>query len=291
MYIQCYNNISDSGLQILREASYSIVEECDDPHAIILRSHKLSLDNLSPGLLAIGRAGVGVNNIPVDVCNSRGIAVFNSPGANANAVKELVLAGMLLSSRNILSAIEFSKTLVGKGDLVPSLVESGKSQFKGSELKHKSFGVIGLGAIGVTVANMAVGIGMSVLGHDPFITVNSAWGLSSYVEQAENLKSMLQQTDYISVHVPLTDHTTSFINHDLLTSFKQGSVLLNFSRSEIVDEEAILASLESGHLALYVTDFPTENLLKSESVLCIPHLGASTIIAQLSSASTVDAPK
>ena len=278
--VRTCNKISSQGLDLLSNVAFQVSDSEKDAHAILLRSYKLHGEVLPDSLLAIGRAGVGVNNIPVSQCSKQGVVVFNSPGANANAVKELVLTGLLMSSRKVIEGIDFVRSLNGKEDQIPELVESHKSDFKGAEVMGKSLGIIGLGAIGVMVSNSAIDLGMNVFGHDPFITVNSAWGLSRSVVKAENMKRMLGNMDYVSVHVPLTDNTTAFINKECLSSFKPGAVLINFSRSEIVVEKDVIEALSSGQLSLYVSDFPTQALLKNERTVCIPHLGASTVEAE-----------
>ena len=225
---------------------------------------------------AVARAGAGVNNIPVNKCSERGIVVFNTPGANANGVKELVIAGLLMSSRKIFPGLMWAKTLVGRGDEVPNLIEKGKSGFVGPELKGKRLGVVGLGAIGVMVANDALGLGMQVSGYDPFISVEAAWGLSSNVKRARSLESLIAASDYITLHVPLTDKTKGFINRERLAIMKKGARLLNFARGGLVNNEHLKEALDQGIVSVYVTDFPDEELLKMENVIAFPHLGAST---------------
>lgn len=274
--IKVLNNISEKGLSLLEEKRYDVSESASNPDAILVRSEKLHSMKFGSELKAIGRAGAGVNNIPVDKCTENGVVVFNTPGANANAVKELVLAGLLLSSRNLVQGIEYSKSLKGKGDEIPVLVEKNKSKFKGQEVLGKQLGVIGLGAIGMMVANDAVSFGMKVEGYDPFISVHRAWGLSRAVKPAQSLMSMVSKSDYVSLHMPLTKDTEGLIDKKVLKKFKQGAVLLNFARSEIINEDDVIEALDSGILSLYVNDFPNERLLKHPNVICIPHLGAST---------------
>ena len=232
---------------------------------------------LSENLLAIARAGAGVNNIPIDRCSRQGIVVFNTPGANANAVAELVMAGLLMGSRNIAGGIAWAAGLKGQGAEVPKLVEKGKGQFVGPELRGKTLGVIGLGAIGALVANVAGrGFGMKVIGYDPFISVENAWTLSSTVGRAANEDEVLAQADYVTYHIPLNDQTRGAINAAKLAKLKKGAHLLNFSRAELVNADDCKAALASGQLSSYVTDFPTEDMLGVDKVVCIPHLGAST---------------
>jgi D-3-phosphoglycerate dehydrogenase len=278
--IRTYNKISNDGLDILKDKGFEVSDSCEHPDGIVLRSQKLHDMDFPETLKAIGRAGAGVNNIPVDKCTEHGVVVFNTPGANANAVKELVLAGLLLSARDIVGGINYSQSLQGKGSEVHTLVEKNKSNFKGFELKGKKIGVIGLGAIGVMVANAAVNLGMKVYGYDPFISVDRAWGLSSTIKQATNLNKLLSEVDFVTLHMPLTDGTRDFVNKDRISKMKKGAIVLNFSRPEIIEQEAVIASLEAGHLAKYVCDFPSEELLSNENVIAIPHLGASTSEAE-----------
>lgn len=272
--IKTLNKIATEGLDLLNDA-YQIVEE-NDVNGILLRSYKMHDMELPETLEAVARAGAGVNNIPIDQCSEKGIVVFNTPGANANGVKELVIAGMLLSSRDIVGSIDWAKTLIGEGDDVPKLVEKGKSNFAGPEIQGKTLGVIGLGAIGALVANAATSLGMNVLGYDPFISVEAAWGLSRSVKRAENIDDLFAQADYITVHVPLIDATKDLINKDKLNIMKDDVRILNFSRDGLVNADDIIEALESGKVSKYVTDFPDEKVLKAKNVISIPHLGAST---------------
>lgn len=273
--IQTLNAISDIIHSELSADLYTVAKEEPTPDGILVRSANMHEMSLGDNLLAIARAGAGVNNIPIDACSKAGIVVFNTPGANANAVAELVMAGMLLASRNIIGGIEWAKELQGPD--VSKQVEKGKSQFVGPELRGKTLGVIGLGAIGAIVANAAArGLGMKVIGFDPFISVDSAWSLSSQVQRAANQDEVLAQADYLTVHVPLNDQTRGFIQADFLAKMKPGARLLNFSRGELVDASALKQALADGRLACYVTDFPNEDVLGTEGVICIPHLGAST---------------
>jgi D-3-phosphoglycerate dehydrogenase len=227
-------------------------------------------------LLAIARAGAGVNNIPVEECSKRGIVVFNTPGANANAVKELVLAGLLLSSRRIMAGVNWAKTLAGKGDEVGKLVEKGKSDFVGPEIAGKTIGIIGLGAIGRLVANAAEGLGMKVVGYDPYISVDAAWGLSQHVKKAKGLEHLLSLSYYVSLHVPLVDSTREFIDKSKFDIMKPGVRIMNFARGGLINKTDLFDAIESGKVASFVTDFPDDDLLKNDKILCIPHLGAST---------------
>ena len=247
------------------------------PDAILVRSAAMHEMAFNKELLAIGRAGAGVNNIPLDRCAKEGIVVFNTPGANANAVAELVICGLLMSGRNIAGGIEWVKTLKGKGDEVGKLVEKGKSQFVGPEMRGKTLGVIGLGAIGAIVANAASrGLGMRVVGYDPFISVESAWSLSTTIHRAASADDVIAQADYITFHIPLNDKTRGTINADMIAKMKDGAGILNFSRGELANAEDVKAALKSGKLSSYVTDFPSDALIGTDKVVCIPHLGAST---------------
>lgn len=278
--IQTFNKIAKRGLDLFSSERYTVGEAIESPDAIVLRSQKLHDWPIPESLNAIGRAGAGVNNIPVDKCTEKGVVVFNSPGANANAVKELVIAGMLLAARDISGGIEFSKTLLGKNDEVGPSVEKNKSTFAGSEIAGKTLGVVGLGAIGLMVANMGVKLGMNVIGHDPFLSVGRAWELSSDVKPASSLEKLLSDSDYITIHVPYSAATKEFFSEDRISNIKQDAVLLNFSRDALVNESAIIAALKNGAVAKYVTDFPTQNLLETKGVIPIPHLGASTLEAE-----------
>lgn len=270
------NNISPRGLELLPSHRYRIVDDASDPDAILVRSHKMHDMALGDSLLAVARAGAGVNNIPVEEMSKRGIPVFNAPGANANAVKELVLAGMLMAIRNIPQALEFVRDLEGDDENFHKAVEAGKKKFAGGELPGRTLGVIGLGAIGVKVANAALSLGMNVVGYDPKITVASAWELSSGVRKAQSLEEVLAEADFVSLHVPLNEHTRSLIDEQRLRTCKDGAVLLNFSRDGIVDMQALPSFLDSGRIRAYVSDFPDPDLRGHDSVIALPHLGAST---------------
>lgn len=274
--IRKLNKISPKGLAIFSLDKYEIGTEIAQPEVIILRSFKMHDMDLPESLLAIGRAGAGVNNIPVQRCLEKGIVVFNTPGANANAVKELVIAGLLLSSRDILAGINFTEVLKGKGPEVPGLIEKNKNKFAGQEISGKTLGVIGVGKIGVMVANSAISLGMRVIAYDPFISVEAAWGLSSEVQRAEGLEALLANSDYISLHMPLTDSTRGMLNAEKFSRIKKGVRILNFSRGGIVNNEDLNKAIKEGVVERYVTDFPDDELLGMEKVIAIPHLGAST---------------
>ena len=274
------NNISVAGLEKLPRDNYEVASEMTHPDAILLRSFKMHNMEIPSSLRAVGRAGAGVNNIPVDKLSELGIPVFNAPGANANAVKELVLAGMLLGCRNIASAWDYVRNLHGDDAQLNKLVEAGKKQYAGFELPGRTLGVIGLGAIGRSVANMALDLGMNVVGFDPGITVEGAWQLSADVENATSVEAVLSKSDFITFHVPLIDATRNMINSDRLKSLKNGVVILNFARDGIVDNEAIIAGIKSEKIYAYVCDFPNNRLIKEERVYCLPHLGASTAEAE-----------
>lgn len=274
--IKTLNKISACGLQVFDSAKYVHGDDMENPDAIMVRSASMHDMQMPQNLKAIARAGAGTNNIPVADCAEQGIVVFNTPGANANAVKELVIAGLLMSSRKVVPAIDWAKTLKGKGDEVGKLVEKGKSAFAGPEIKGKSLGVIGLGAIGVMVANAASHLGMKVYGYDPYLSVDSAWNLTHNAVHALDLKEIYANCDYITVHVPLTPETKGFINAETIGTMKDGVRILNFARGDLVNAADILAALDSGKVAAYVTDFPSDELIGVEGVIAIPHLGAST---------------
>ncbi len=276
--IKTYNAISPKGLNRFGHDKYEISSECSAPDAYLLRSHKLHGETIPEGLKAVARAGAGVNNIPVADYTKAGICVFNTPGANANAVKELVLAGLLLSSRDIVGGMNYSQSLTDMTDAAAmgALLEKEKKRFAGNELYGRTLGVVGLGAIGSMVAEMALAMGMNVVGFDPALSVEAAWRLPSQVERAENLPSLLSRSDYITLHVPALDVTRHMINADSLKSVKTGAVLLNFARDAIVDAHAVVASLDEKQLGKYVCDFPEPCLLGRDDVLAMPHIGAST---------------
>lgn len=274
--IKTYNKISAYGLAEFDKSKYEVGEDVTDPLGAIVRSAALHDVEFPSSLLAIARAGAGTNNIPIARCSEEGIVVFNTPGANANAVKELVVAGLLLASRRVIPAIEWAKTLKGNGAEVGKMVEKGKSAFAGPEISGKKLGIIGLGAIGVLVANAANHLGMKVYGYDPYLSVNSAWNLSHNVTRAYDIKEIYETCDYISIHVPLTPDTKGFINSDAIAAMKDGVRILNFARGELVDSASILGALDSGKVSAYVTDFPNDDVIGAEGVIAIPHLGAST---------------
>lgn len=257
-------------------ANYEIADNVENPDGIILRSFNMHEMDIPETVKAIARAGAGVNNIPIDKCSEKGIVVFNTPGANANAVKELAIAGLFLASRKVTDAVEWSKTLKGEGDQVGKLVEKGKSNFAGPEVYGKTIGIIGLGAIGVMVANAAYRLGMDVIGYDPYISVDAAWEISRHVEKSNDLSDMISKCDYISLHLPLNDSTRNMINKDLFAKAKDGIRVLNFARGELVNSDDIIEALESGKVASYVTDFPNDKVIGVPGVVTIPHLGAST---------------
>jgi D-3-phosphoglycerate dehydrogenase len=270
------------GLDKLPGNSYEVSSEVNGADAILLRSHKLAVDEITDNVKAIGRAGAGTNNIPVQACTDKGVVVFNSPGANANAVKELVLTGMLLSSRGIINGINYVNGLTDITDdaAMAKLLEAEKKNFKGGELKDKTLGVIGLGAIGSLVAEMGLQMGMKVVGYDPALSIEGAWRLSSEIQRAENLASLMAKSDFITLHLPVLDATRHLINKDSLSNVKQGARLLNFAREEIVDTDAVIESLDAGRLDRFITDFPTPALLNRDDVIPMPHIGASTAEAE-----------
>lgn len=274
--IQTLNKISVKGLDYLPREQYEIATEILNPAAIILRSYKMHDMELPKSLLAIARAGAGVNNIPIQRCTEQGIVVFNTPGANANSVKELVLASLFLASRKILQGIIWAQKIKDKGTEVPRLIEKEKSNFAGPELINKTLGVIGLGAIGVMVANAAISLGMNVIGFDPFISIESAWGLSSRVQRARGLETILSEADYITLHVPLNEETKGMINQERFSIMKTGTRLLNFARGGLINNDDLKNAVNSGKISIYITDFPDQELLNMKNVICIPHLGAST---------------
>lgn len=270
------NNISVAGLRRLPRQTYEVASEIGHPDAIMLRSFKMHDMEIPETVQGVARAGAGVNNIPVEALSKRGVPVFNAPGANANAVKELVIGGMLLAARNLAPAWAYVRELEAEGEELGKLVEAGKKQFVGFELPTRTLGVIGLGAIGVQVANTALSLGMRVIGYDPQITVERAWELSSGVIQARSMDDLISRADMLTLHVPLIEATRQLLDEERLQLTPRGTVLLNFSRGEIVDEEAALAALDSGHLGAYVTDFPTRATIDHPKVIALPHLGAST---------------
>ncbi len=270
------NKISPFGLGRFSSEKYVYGDGIENPDAVMVRSASMHDMDLPESLLAIARAGAGVNNIPLDECTKKGVVVFNTPGANANAVKELVLCAMFLSSRNVPQALEWCKTLKGEGEQVAKLVEKGKSAFTGQEVLGKTLGVIGLGAIGILVANTALALGMNVVGYDPYLSVNNALSIDPRVEAVGNIDEIFAVSDYISLHTPLNDSTRDLISAKTIAQMKDGVKILNFARGELVNSQDILAALESDKVASYATDFPTDEQIDSKGVIAIPHLGAST---------------
>ncbi len=277
--IRTLNAISQSGLNRLPD-DYQVGSDIADPEAILVRSANLHDLEIPDSLLCVARAGAGTNNIPIEQMSARGIPVFNTPGANANAVKELVIAGMLTAARQLVSGAVFSRGLNGSDEEIEHAVEKGKKQFVGVELPGRTLGVIGLGAVGVPVANAAIALGMKVLGYDPAVTVQRAWQLSSSVEHAASLDEVFKRSDVITIHVPLIEATRGLVNYERLAMRRRTRVLLNFARGPIVDEVGVLRALDDGHLKQYVCDFPTSALLAHPKVLAFPHLGASTVEAE-----------
>ena len=274
--IQTLNAISPVIYNHLPQEDFTVSKEAAQPDAVIVRSASMLEMELPGSLLSIARAGAGYNNIPVDKCTAAGICVFNTPGANANAVKELVLAGLLLASRDIIGSIEWAKGLKPGETSVAKQVEKGKGQFVGPEIQGKTLGVMGLGAVGVLVANAAEALGMKVIGYDPFLSVDNAWALSRSIQRSNSLEALLEQSDYVTIHIPLSDKTRNMIDESMLAKMKPSAALLNFSRAELCDAKAVAAALAAGKLRRYVVDFPTEDVLNAPGVIAIPHLGAST---------------
>jgi D-3-phosphoglycerate dehydrogenase len=274
------NNIAVEGLRRLHRDRYETASEIAHPDAILLRSHNMHEMDIPETVAAVGRAGAGTNNIPIDAMNARGVPVFNAPGANANAVKELVIAGMLIGARNLCRASDYVATLDQTGDALNKAVEAGKKQFVGFELPGKTLGVIGLGAIGVEIANAALALGMTVIGFDPAITVRNAWQLSSGVKRVETLDELFQHANFVTLHVPLLDATRNMVDKDRIALMQDGGVLVNFARAGVVDDSAAIAALDSGKLHAYVSDFPTPELIAHPKAVALPHLGASTAEAE-----------
>ena len=285
--ILTYNNISRAGLDKFPGKSYEVGAQIDNPDAILLRSFNLHDQPIPKTLKAVGRAGAGVNNIPVAEYTRLGIPVFNAPGANSNAVAELALAGMLLASRNIPAAINFVSSLEGDEEVISSQIEKNKKHFAGFEVSGKTLGVLGLGAIGVKVANSAAALGLKTIGFDPFMSLESAWKLNASTVPATSIEDLVSRADFISLHIPLNDKTKNLFNKSYIDGIKKGSTLLNFSRAGVVDETAVLGALDSGALHAYVCDFPTPALIKHPRAIVLPHLGASTEEAEDNSAAMV----
>ena len=278
--IQTLNNISDKGLSLLPAANYIVSDEAENPDAILLRSFKMHEMAIPSSLKAVGRAGAGVNNIPLDKMSDAGVVVFNAPGANSNAVKELVIAGMLMACRNLVLARDFATGLQGSDEEITKQVEAGKKNFGGFELPGRTLGVVGLGAIGVLVANAAVSLGMRVIGFDPLISIDKAWELDAHVKKARDINHLLQESDFITFHVPLVEATRDLINAESLEIMKDNVVILNFARNGIVNDEAVCKALDSGKVYSYVCDFPSNLLNQHARVIALPHLGASTAEAE-----------
>jgi D-3-phosphoglycerate dehydrogenase len=270
------NKISPEGLKVFPMDTYEVAGDLPNPDAILVRSADLHTVAIPDTVKAIARAGAGYNNIPVAECSARGIVVFNTPGGNANAVKELAIAGLLLSSRNIIGGVKWARSLVNEADAVPDLVEKGKARFEGPEIKGKTLGVIGLGAIGVMVANDALSLGMRVVGYDPYISVDAAWNLSHLVTRAETLEGLLTKSDYVSLHLPLAEATKGLLDAGKFRLMKKGARLINLARGGLVNEADLITALNAGALAAYVTDFTSAELLACPTAICLPHLGAST---------------
>ena len=273
--IDLLNKISEKGLNLFTQ-QYEYKEGIADPDGILVRSKEMKDMALPTSVKAIARAGAGVNNIPIDKCSEKGIVVFNTPGANANGVKELVILGMILAARHIADGIAWAKGLVGEGDKVPDLIEKGKSKFVGTEIQGKTLGVVGLGAIGTMVANASESLGMEVMGYDPFLSIEAAWKLSRTIKKAPSLDRLLAECDYISLHVPQNKDTKGFINTDKFAIMKKGVVILNFARGGLVDTASLKKAVADGIVGCYVADFPDEEVIKTDKVIAIPHLGAST---------------
>ena len=278
--IKTINNISDKGLSRLPAETYSVSPKIDNPDAIILRSQNLHDMEIPSDLKVVGRAGAGTNNVPVEKLGEEGIVVFNAPGANANAVKELVICGMLLACRNICQAWQYAANVEGTDEEQNKAVEAGKKKYVGYELPGRILGVVGLGAIGVEIANAAVALGMRVVGFDPTITVKSAWKMSSVVEEMASIEELLKEADFVTFHVPLIEATQNLLNSERIAGMEDGAVILNFARNGVVDDDAALAALESGKLNAYVCDFPAQKLKNNDRVITLPHLGASTVEAE-----------
>ena len=274
--VRTMNKISPLGLELFPRDEYEVASELPNPDAILVRSADLHNTEIPDSVIAIARAGAGVNNIPVSKCSDRGVVVFNTPGGNANAVKELAIASMLLASRGIADGIKWTASIADKADEVPDLVEKEKAKFEGPELRGKTLGVVGLGAIGVMVANDAISLGMSVIGYDPYISVDAAWNLSRDVVRADTLEGLFAKSDYITLHIPLADTTKGMINAEKIRFMKKGARIINLARGGLVNEKDLIEALASDKIASYVTDFPSAEMLACKKAICIPHLGAST---------------
>lgn len=286
--IQTLNKISEKGLSLLPSDSYSISDDGSSPDGIILRSYKMHDMEIPESVKVVARAGAGVNNIPLPKCTDKGIVVFNAPGANANSVKELVIGAMLTTARDFAGGVAWTRTIADENE-VAKLVEKNKSNYAGSEISGKRLGVIGLGAIGVLIANACSDLGMKVYGYDPYLTVKAAWSLSSKIKKSDSIEKMLKECDYITVHVPLNNGTKGIINKENLKLMKNNAVILNFARGGIIDDQAAVDAVASGQIAKYVTDFPNNTVIGKKNVICVPHLGASTDEAEENCAEMVSA--
>lgn len=275
-HIKTLNNISDKGLKRFPKENYQVSDDFQEPDALLVRSADLHTLEIPTSVLAVARAGAGTNNIPIPELSKRGVPVFNAPGANANAVKELVIAAMIIAARNIVSAVKFTDNLSVEDEDLNHKVESGKKQFVGFELPGKTLGVIGLGAIGVQVANAAAALGMKVIGYDPNISVKNAWSISTVVKSATSLEDIYRKADFITVHTPLNEHTKGLINFEAIAKMRDGVILLNFARNGIMVEADVLAGIDQGKVGYYLSDFPSPAALAYENVAALPHLGAST---------------
>ncbi|MDR0527686.1 MAG: 3-phosphoglycerate dehydrogenase [Spirochaetaceae bacterium] len=275
------NKIAAQGIALFPKGVYETGTHFKDADALMVRSALINTEAITSSVLAIARSGAGVNNIPVEFCSEHGIIVFNTPGANANAVKELVLAALFFSSRRLLDGIRWTKTLAGSEDEISAFVENGKSQFEGPEIAGKTLGIVGLGAIGVAVANDASALGMDVIGFDPYISVDAAWNLSRLVRRADSLEQLLQKSDYVTIHVPYSEKTKHLFDEHKFLQMKRGSRLINLARGGLAKEVDVIAALNSGIIECYVTDFPTPELIAHDKVICVPHLGASTPEAEI----------
>ncbi len=283
--VKTFNHIDDAGLEVFGPEKYVVSDEVENPDAILVRSAKLHDVEFNDNLLCISRAGAGINNIPIDRCSDQGIVVFNTPGANAEGVKELVLCALLLASRDIVGGIDWVKSIADCGSAIPEMVERGKSAYSGPEIGGKSLGVIGLGAIGSRIANAALHLGMRVYGYDPYISVETAWSLSSNIIHAENIDEIYKNCDYITLHIPyIADKTHHFINKDSIAKMKQNVRILNIARGELVNDDDMIAAIDCGKVARYVTDFPNEKTANIPNIIAIPHLGASTLESEINSA-------
>ena len=274
--IKTLNKISETGLNILDAGKYAVSDDIENPDAILVRSAKMHEYNFNSELLCIARAGAGTNNIPVDRCGDEGIVVFNTPGANSDAVKELVICSLLLSSRNVLGGVEWVKTIADNGDEVAAMVEKGKSAFVGPEICGKTLGVIGLGAVGAKISHDALRLGMNVYGYDPYLSIDAAWNLSSNIIHAMDVETIYKNCDYITIHIPYMDSTKHFIDAEAISHMKPGVRIINLARGELVNDDDIIAAIDSGKVAIYVTDFPNGKTANVPGIIAIPHLGAST---------------